>query len=131
MYSEPSLEKPRLRIGVMLNSFNVEAWQAKILDDLVKAPYLQVALIIVNRATQGAPPRPWHNLKEKWPTLLYSLYHRIDRKRHQAEEKNAFARVDTQELLNGVDVLEVMPIQREVRRSFRGIGYRADQECEA
>lgn len=95
----------------MLNSFTVEAWQAKILHDLVKAPYLEVALIIVNRTAAAVQPRPWHDLRQKWPTLLYRLYHRVDRKLHQAEERNAFENVDVRELLGDADLLEVTPVQ--------------------
>ncbi len=113
MYFEPSSNQPKLRIGVMLNSLTVEAWQAKILNDLVNAPYLQVALVITNQATKTAPPRSWLNLKRKWHSLLYSLYCRVDRKLHQAEEKNAFEETDAGELLRGIDVLEVMPIQKK------------------
>lgn len=111
MYTEPPLDKPKLRVGIMLNSFAVEAWQAKILDDLVKAPYLQVALVILNRAPKVSQPGWWHWLKDKWPTLLYRLYYLIDIKRHQAEEKNAFAKTDVHKLLSESDLLEVVPIQ--------------------
>jgi hypothetical protein len=97
----------------MLNSFTVEAWLAKILDDLVKAPYLQVALIICNRPTKTAQPSSLRKLKGKWPILLYRLYHRVDRKLHEAEEKSAFANMDTQKLLSGADLLEVTPIQKK------------------
>ena len=113
MYAEPPLHKPRLRIGIMLNSFTVEAWQAKILNDLVSAPYLEVSLIIINRAPKVAEPSSRLGLRDKWPTLLYRLYHQIDRKLHQAEEKNAFANADVLKLLSGSNLIEVMPIQKK------------------
>jgi hypothetical protein len=40
-------------------------------------------------------------------------YQQIDRRRHQGEAKNAFAKVDTQELLNEVGILDVAPIQKK------------------
>ncbi|HYM08567.1 MAG TPA: hypothetical protein VEU11_18590 [Terriglobales bacterium] len=113
MYLEPSSNRPKLRIGVMLNSLTVTAWQAKILNELVNAPYLQVALVITNQAPGTAPRRSWLNLKQKWHSLLYSLYCRVDRKLHQAEERNAFEETDVRSLMSGIDVLEVMPIQKK------------------
>jgi hypothetical protein len=112
-YAEPPLHKPKLRIGVMLDSFTVEAWQAKILDDLAKAPYLQVALVIRKKQTKTAPRSFWKRLIKNRSALLYVLYEWIDRRRHQGEGKNAFAKVDAQELLNGAEILDVTPIQKK------------------
>ncbi len=62
MFAEPPLHNPWLRIGIMLDSFIVEAWLAKILDDVAAAPYLHVALIIFKRQTKHAPRSLWKEL---------------------------------------------------------------------
>ena len=92
MYPEPALHKPRLRIGIMLDSFTVEAWQAKILEDMAAAPYLQPALVILRRKTKAVPRSFWKKLKTNRSTLLWAWYQQTEQRRHQAEEKNAFAR---------------------------------------
>lgn len=113
MYPEPPLRKPKLRIGVLLDTWTVDAWQAKILGDLVKAPYLHVALTILNRADEAATRRVRPSLKGNSSTALYRLYQKIDRRLFQAEEKNAFAKVNVQELLSGAEVYKVAPIRKK------------------
>jgi len=111
LYLEPPLTKPKLRIGVMLDSFNLPAWMAKIIRDLLEAPYLEVALIILNKASSGAPPHPLR--RANWPVLLYKLYYRLDRKLLQAHPHNAFAIEDVGPLLKGTDIIGVAPIQKK------------------
>ena len=112
MFPEPPLNKPRLRIGIMLDSFSVEAWQGQILEDIARSPYLQVALVIRKRPGKVTSRSFWKKLKANWSTLLWTWYRDNDQRRHQGEEKNAFAKVDIQELLNGAEMLEVAPIQK-------------------
>ena len=115
MFAEPPLHNPRLRIGIMLDSFAVEAWLAKILDDVAAAPYLQVALIIRKRQTKLAPRSLWKKLttKTNWSSLLWLVYQRLDRMRHWGEGKNAFEKVDVEERLRGMQILDVEPIQKK------------------
>jgi hypothetical protein len=112
IYLEPSSGKPKLRIGIMLDSFIVEAWIAKILNDVAKAPYLQLALIIRKRQAKVSPRSFWTKLKTNWSSLLWIWYRQIDQKRHQEEERNVFAKVDVQELIREAEILEVAPIQK-------------------
>jgi hypothetical protein len=86
---------------------------AKIIRDLVEAPYLDVALIIFNKASGAAQPQPLRRLRANWPVLLYKLYYRLDRKLLQANPHNAFAIEDIGSLLKGTDIVEVMPIQKK------------------
>jgi hypothetical protein len=113
IYLEPLLTKPKLRIGVMLDSFNVPAWVVKIIRDLVEAPYLDVALIIFNKAASAAQSQPLRRMRANWPVLLYKLYYRLDRKLLQANPHNAFAIEDAGPLLKGTDIVEAMPIQKK------------------
>lgn len=113
IYLEPPLTKPKLRIGVMLDSFNVPAWVVKIIRDLVEAPYLDVALIIFNKAASAAQSQPLRRMRANWPVLLYKLYYRLDRKLLQANPHNAFAIEDAGPLLKGTDIVEAMPIQKK------------------
>jgi hypothetical protein len=112
IYLEPPSGKPKLRIGVMLDSFAVEAWQAKILDDVAKAPYLQLALIIRKRQAKTPSRNLWTKLKMNWSSMLWIWYRQIDQKRHQEEERNAFATVDVEELIGEAKILDVAPIQK-------------------
>lgn len=97
----------------MLDSFESEAWKAKLIQDLVESPYLDIALVIFNKATKSPQQKPRRSLRQEWPTLLYKLYSRIDRRLHQTENHNAFAIRDIKPVLNAMDLLEVMPIRKK------------------
>ncbi len=82
-----------LRVGVMLGSYSVAAWEAKILRGIAASGFAELALLIVD-------DRPMRRGRQ-WSTLLYELYVRADRKRHRHLVPDAFASVDlTAELAN-------------------------------
>ena len=51
----PAFDRP-LRIGVLLDGLTTTRWVAKILQDIMAAPFLTLSLVIVD-ATDPAPPR--------------------------------------------------------------------------
>jgi hypothetical protein len=48
IFAEPQLSRPKLRIGLMLDSMSPPAWGAKVIADIAKAPYLELALVALN-----------------------------------------------------------------------------------
>jgi hypothetical protein len=97
-----------LRVGLMLNSFDVPAWIAKIVGQLSDADFIDVRLIILNE--ERPPPRPrFARLRSpRRQRLLFNLYRLIDA-RLFATEPNAFAHRNIEDQLAGVPVLSVTP----------------------
>jgi hypothetical protein len=100
-------EKP-LRVGLLLDSFSVPAWVAKIVQQLAEAQFVDLALVVLNHE----PPKRWPRFSRlrapRRHHLLFNLYRRID-ERLFACEPNAFASVDIEPLLAAVPVLPAIP----------------------
>lgn len=112
IYAEPALLRPRLKIGVMLDSLTVSAWVARIIAEVAKTPYLDLTLVVLNDAPAPPPPGFWERLKTMSPTLLWALYHHFDSKYFKSPN-DAFAQVDLGNLLRNVPVIKARPIQKK------------------
>src|SRR3954451_21810972 len=100
-----------LRIGLLLDSFVLPRWMVSIIEEIEAGDDARIALVIVNAAREQ--PRPlWRRLREM--NLLYSVYNRIDQRLFARRSgQDAFEPVDVRPLLAGVEVREVMPLQKK------------------
>jgi hypothetical protein len=111
IYPEPQLSRPKLRIGLMLDSLSLPAWQAKVIADIAKAPYLELSLVVLN--TRQPQKRSFlSKLKALWPIFLFVLYEKLDRKFHRRED-DAFQPMDVTSSLENVPLLKVEAIQKK------------------
>lgn len=92
-----------LKIGVMLDSPIVPAWVGKILADVARADFLELAVVILNGEKRDA------SFVQQWPWLLFLLYERLDQWLFSWRHHNAFAPTDISENLGGAKVLKVLP----------------------
>jgi hypothetical protein len=54
----PAFDRP-LRIGVLLDGLAVPRWVAKILQDIMAAPFLTLSLVIVDATDPDPPAATW------------------------------------------------------------------------
>lgn len=103
------LVRPPCRVGIMLDSFTVEAWCASIIRHVLAAPHLELCVIVLNDADPYPPPRNlFDKLSRVRGSLLYLLYDRYERRRF-ATANDPFALVDVGDWLAGVPVMRVKP----------------------
>jgi hypothetical protein len=108
----------RLRVGVMLNDWTDRAWIGKIIDDIQTSDAAQVVAVILNR---GDTPAPKRSFRERFSHLLYSVYHRLDRRlfrRLFKVRRDALGSVNLRPLLEDAEVLEVVPECRKFSDYF-------------
>jgi hypothetical protein len=118
LISTGSEANERLRIGVMLDSQVVPAWVYAILEDIQQSDYGRVELVILNAAEVRRPTLS-QRLKQL-PIIPFILYTRIDQRLFGKKSvPNAFAPVSAEQLLNGVDVLQAVPIQKGFSDRFQ------------
>ena len=98
----------RLRVGVLLDSFEVSTWVRHVLEDLTASPACELAAAIVAESDGAPAPQP-----ERLRYLAYYLYDRLDR-RLMTEAPDPFARVDVEPLLRTAATLRVRPERRRV-----------------
>jgi hypothetical protein len=114
----PAFERP-LRIGVMLDSFDAPRWVEKILRDIASAPFLDLALVVVDatRSAEAPAPRSWRERlarqRAALPYRLWEWYQAADYRRCRDERDDPFAAVDVTPLTRGAVILPVAPQRKK------------------
>jgi len=119
----PAFDRP-LRIGVLLDSLTPPRWVAKILGDIVGAPYLTLSLVVVDASNgEDRHGRSWREwlLRQRaaLPFRLWEWYQAADYKRFRSEGTDPFEAVDVASVVSGAPLLRVVPERRRFVDRFR------------
>jgi hypothetical protein len=111
--SEPTPR--RLRIALLLDSTRVAAWVRAVVEEIAASPHAELALVVRRRPRpqSALPSRIW----QRRPYLVYELYARLDR-RLFPNRPDPFARRSLDDLLGGVPVIEVEPLETRFSDRF-------------
>jgi hypothetical protein len=102
-----------LKIGLLMNSLQIAAWQHSMLHQIRIADYATIALVILNHGVatpNGGLQRSLPTLWNRRQHLLYKLYSRVDDRLFRPQP-DAFAVVDASKLVVGVPTVRVTPRQ--------------------
>ena len=100
-----------LRIGLMLDSFSVDAWIAKLIDDIQASDFATVSLIILNTPQERPRLSLRKRIKAHWQKTAYVRYSEWDYHRNRGAD-DSHAQVDLSEKLARVQVLQVKPLRK-------------------
>ena len=125
--SAPDIESPAfdrpLRIGVLLDSMTAPRWVAKIMQDVVAAPFLTLSLVIVDATRKQPPPATWREWfarqRAAAPYRLWEWYQAADYRRFRCEGADPFEPTDLTSLVSGADLLRVEPLRTGFVDRFR------------
>lgn len=117
----------RIRVGILLDSLTVSAWVARIIDDIQRSAFAEVALVVVNQTPHR--PRSVRRLVEERDRLLYDLYTTLDARLFRVPH-DPFRRCDVERSLAGVPVLAVMPERTKHADYFPADALRAIRAAE-
>lgn len=104
----------RLRVGLLMDSYEVTAWELALIERLLASPQLGVELIVLNDCPAATKS---FLSKKRWGRLLYSLFTRVDRILFPARP-DAFESRDGRQLLEDVRVCKVRPLQTQYSDRF-------------
>lgn len=107
------VSKPKLRIGLLLDSTQMTAWESRLVERLKASDYASIELVIENNSPGADTSKGRGFLRRLWDNramLLYSAYMRIDRRLFPVSP-DAFETRDGTTLLEGIDHLHVVPEQ--------------------
>jgi hypothetical protein len=115
-------DRPRLRVGVLLDTDTLVKPLADVLDQVQRSSYADLVLRVYNTAPPSAvtpfpcaplPVRLWHILRNeaKRKRLFYAMYNRLDA-HFASAERRLLANVDVSPLWAGVPRLDVQPIAK-------------------
>lgn len=100
--------KEKLRIGVLLDSYEVPAWIYKMMEEILTSPACSVVLVVKNKAAETKPATGFlKKLIDNRKTILHSFYTKLDI-RFQKSSPDAFAPKDISGILKA-PTIEVEP----------------------
>ena len=118
----PAFDRP-LRIGVLLDSLTAPRWVAKIMQDVVAAPFLKLSLVVVDATAKQSPPATWREWfarqRAAAPYRLWDWYQAADYQRFRGEGADPFEPTDVTPLVEGADLLRVEPLRVRFVDRFR------------
>jgi len=106
----------KLRIGLLLDSVFLPAWEFAALERIVRSDHAELTLLILNRSQlkKRSPLTAFWQDRNNW---LYRIFNAIDEKLFLHETK-ALTLVDATEIFSNVPILEVKPINESGKQHF-------------
>jgi hypothetical protein len=118
----PAFDRP-LRIGVLLDSLTAPRWVAKIIQDVLSAPFLTLSLVVVDGTGKPSPPATWREWfarqRAAAPYRLWEWYQAADYQRFRHEGADPFEPTDVTPLVRDADLLRVEPLRKGFVDRFR------------
>ncbi|MEW6355234.1 MAG: hypothetical protein AB1696_02835 [Planctomycetota bacterium] len=96
----------KLRVGILMCSFDIPAWAHVMLDRIKRSDYAQIVLVVLNDRPPGQTRRQ-RGSGSRWDTWLYRLYTAFDRARYKPQP-DALEIRDAACLLADVPTLKVV-----------------------
>lgn len=109
-------KKSKLKIGVMLNGYDVPQWVAEVIHDIQKKDFLKVSLILLN---EDRPPK-WRRFFEILHRFLYNVYERAERfvLITVFKEEDPFRRVNIEKQIKSVPTRKIHPLRKKQSHYF-------------
>jgi hypothetical protein len=99
----------KLRLGILLDSYQIPAWLYRSVERLVKSKYAEFSLIVLNENSNVKNDN--NRIIKDERTILYQIFNSID-ERLFIRGDNALEIINAQQLLSGVPVIKVKPIKK-------------------
>jgi len=101
-------ENKKVRVGILIDSFEVAAWVYVMLEEIMRSDYATLDLVVLNDAQKSLHQNYWTGLRVDWEYLLYNLYRKLDRWLY-SPAVDAFSVRNAATLLGTVPVIKVKP----------------------
>lgn len=111
------MKKLKLKVGILLNSFDLPLWEYELLQELIDSDYASIELIILNN-NPSIKKSLFQKVKSKWNMLAYLLYLKLDEKVFSVA-KDAFKIKNSEGLLKEISLLKVQTISTKFSDRFK------------
>ena len=111
--------KNKLRIGILLDSYEVCAWEFSLIKKILNLDCARIEIIVVNRSSNLYSS--WYDkFKKNRNKIIYYLYSKIDEMifRRLIGKPNAFKKKSLKILIKNTLTIEVKPIQKKFSDYF-------------
>ncbi len=96
----------KLRVGVMLDSYRIEAWEYRMLEAVIRSDYASLELVVLNQGGDEKKSSAYPMLSAP-DTFFYRAYTKLEDR--VSGPKPAFLPMDARDLLRNIPVLEIKP----------------------
>ncbi len=110
------LNKKKLRIGLLVDSYIIPAWAYLMLDRIKQSDYADINLVVLN-TSEETKKEFFTRVKDNSDRLLYLAYRRLENK-FIRPHPYAFAQREATDLLASVPVIKVKPTQTKYSDYF-------------
>ena len=114
---------PRLRVGIMLDSWADSAWIGKIIRDIQSSEFAELSLVILNNDRPKPKPPIWRRLltfdisPQARRGALFYFYSLLDQRLFR-RQMDAFQIVDLQQLCPDVETIAIIPEKKKFTDRF-------------
>ena len=106
----PILDKEKIKVGLMFDSYSVPAWEYLMLEKIVNSQCVNIQLILKNNGKGSILAFKENSVKNR-KYFLYNLYSKFDQKKYK-RIPDAFEVKDTTDLLAGIPEIKLVPSQK-------------------
>lgn len=107
--------KKKLRIGLLINFYIVDAWIYELINQIREADFADITLVVLNSSKKKKSLAK--RIGKNQDKILYYLYQRFDNIIFNPTP-NAFEKKDSSNILKKVPILKVQPIEKDFSDYF-------------
>ena len=111
-------KKKILKIGLLLDSYELPLWEYTLIKRLINSHYAKIDLIIINENSKSR--LNLKNYKLKFKFLFFHLYNVFDKIFFKVDN-DAFEKINTYDLLQNITSLKVDPIRKSYSDNIKQI----------
>jgi len=106
----------KLRIGILIDSYELPLWEYILIERLINSYYATVELVVLNKKTKMGKSL-FSKIIDNRNLLLYKLYSKLDQILFKMEP-DAFEPKDTLNILKGVEFVSALPVSTKYSDRF-------------
>lgn len=109
--TQKTIHSKKLRVGIMLDQYNMEAWEYKMLEYIIHSDHASIELIIINVHKKQSATRKLPVLTLETDGWLSRTLISMDNffARHLSSSPDAFAYMDGTQLLHSIPEISIQP----------------------
>lgn len=119
--------RQKLRIGLLLNSYELPLWEHVLIERLINSGYAAIELVILND-TKSIEKTFLKRIKDNWKNIVFILYSKLDQKLFKVQP-DAFESKDSAGLLDGIPIVKAKPISAKFSDRFRDEDISKIKDC--
>jgi len=113
----PEKKRKRLKVGLLINSYNLYLWEYILINKLIHSHYASIDVVVINKSYKVDRTFS-EKISTRWKYLIFNFYNIFDQYFFKVE-RNAFELKDASVILSEISTIGVKPISNFASDSFQ------------